>query len=137
LASLDVEENARAKDAPTKAPKGQSSADIMQHAGKKNYKPKQTTQFKKNMMINMDEVVCFVCGENEHFIKCRNRKDKKNQPGQKSANVTIGDPRGSGYDNLSYIFSICQSNDWWIDTRVNIHVCIDISIFSSYEKASS
>jgi hypothetical protein len=47
--------------------------------------------------------------------------------------VTIGDPSGSGYDNLSYIFFVCQSNDWWIDTWANIHVCSDISMFSSYQ----
>jgi DnaJ-class molecular chaperone len=68
---------------------------MMQHARKKNYKPNQTTQDKKKMM-NMDEVVCFVCDENGHFTKkCNNCKGKKNQPGQKSANVNIGDPSGS------------------------------------------
>ena len=29
--------------------------------------------------------------------------------------------------------SICQSTDWWIDTGANIHVCADISLFSSYQ----
>ena len=42
--------------------------------------------------MNMDEVVCFVCEETGHFAKkCKNRKGKKNQPGQKYANVTFGD----------------------------------------------
>ena len=85
--------------------------------------------------MNMDEVICFICGENGHFAeKCKNCKGKKNQPGQKSANVTIGNPSGgSRYGNLPSIFSTCQSNDWWIDTGANIHVCIDISMFSSYQ----
>ena len=78
--------------------------------------------------------MCYVCGENGHFAKkCHNRKGKKIQQGQKSANVTIGDPSGSGYGNLPSIFSVCQSNDWWIDTGASIHVCTDISMFSSYQ----
>ena len=78
--------------------------------------------------------MCYVCGENGHFAKkCHNRKGKKIQQGQKSANVTIGDPSGgSGYGNLPSVFSVCQSNDWWIDTGANIHICADISMFSSY-----
>jgi len=47
--------------------------------------------------------------------------------------VTIVDPSGSGYGNLPSIFSLCQSNDWWIDTGANIHVCTDISMFSYYQ----
>ena len=131
LAGLDVEEKARAKDAPPTAPKGQSSANMTQQTRKKNQKGKgkaaQTTQFKKKKMN-----ICFICG---HFAKkCKNRKGKKNQPGQKSANVTIRNPNGgSRYGNLPSIFSTCQSNDWWIDIGVNIHVCTDISTFSSYQ----
>jgi len=81
--------------------------------------------------MNMDEVVCFICGENGHFAKkCKNHKGKKNQPGHKSTNVTIGNPSGSGYNNyLPSVFSVFQSNDWWIDTGANIHVCTDISMF--------
>jgi len=106
----------------------------MQQARKNKQKANQTTQFKKKM--NMDEVVCFVCGETGHFAKkCKNRTGKKNQPGQKSANVTIGDPNGSRYGNLPIVFSLCQSNDWWMDTGANIHVCTDISMFSSYQVA--
>jgi hypothetical protein len=90
---------------------------MMQHAGKKNYRSNQTTQFKKKKKMNVDEIVCFVCDENRHFAKkCKNHKGKKNQPGQKSANMTIGNPSGSGYNNLPYIFYVCQCNNWWLDT---------------------
>jgi hypothetical protein len=86
--------------------------------------------------MNMDEVVCLVCGETRHFAKkCKNRKGKKNQPGQKSANVTVGDPSGSRYSNLPSVFPICQYNDWWINIESNIHVCTNISMFSSYQVA--
>ncbi|EEE60631.1 hypothetical protein OsJ_14063 [Oryza sativa Japonica Group] len=54
----------------------------------------------------------------------------------KSANVTIGNTRdGSGYDNLPSGFSVNQSTNWWIDIGANVHVCADISLFSSYQVA--
>ena len=40
----------------------------------------------------------------------------------------------SGYDNLLHtVLSVCHTPDWWIDTGANIHVCADISLFSSYQ----
>jgi len=109
---------------------------MMQQTIKNKQKVVQTTQFKKKMM-NMDEVMCFVCGESRQFgKKCKNRKGKKNQQGEKFANVTIGDPSGSMYINsLPSAFFVCQSNDWSINTGVNIHVFTDISMFSSYQVA--
>jgi hypothetical protein len=70
--------------------------------------------------------IYLVCGENGHFAKkCKNHKGKKNQQGQKSANMTIDDPSGGfRYGNLPSVFSTCQSNVWWIDTGVNIFVLI-------------
>ena len=48
--------------------------------------------------------------------------------------MTIGDPSGFGYGNyLPSVFSVFQSNDWGIDTGANIHVCTDISMFSSVD----
>jgi hypothetical protein len=38
LAGLDVEEKAQAKDAPPRAPEGQSSPNVMQQAGKHKLK---------------------------------------------------------------------------------------------------
>lgn len=39
----------------------------------------------------------------------------------------------SGYGTIPTIILMCHSNDWWIDTGANIHVCADISLFSSYQ----
>jgi hypothetical protein len=39
-----------------------------------------------------------------------------------------------GYGNfLPTVLSVCSSPEWWIDTGANIHVCADISMFSSYQ----
>jgi hypothetical protein len=34
---------------------------------------------------------------------------------------------------LSTVLSVYHSPEWWIDTGANIHVCADISLFSSYQ----
>ena len=38
-----------------------------------------------------------------------------------------------GYSNLSIVLSVFQSTSWWFDTSANVHVCADISLFSSYQ----
>jgi hypothetical protein len=39
-----------------------------------------------------------------------------------------------GYGNsLPIVLSVCHSPEWWIDTRTNIHMCVDASLFSSYQ----
>lgn len=35
----------------------------------------------------------------------------------------------TGYDNMPSVLFVCQSTKCWIDTSVNIHVCVDISCF--------
>jgi hypothetical protein len=54
---------------------------------------------------------------------------------KKSANMVIGETAGtSRYGNiLPTILLVCHSPEWWIDTSANIHVCADISLFSSYQ----
>jgi hypothetical protein len=40
----------------------------------------------------------------------------------------------SRYGNiLPTVLSVYYSPEWWIDTSANIHVCADISLFSSYQ----
>jgi hypothetical protein len=40
----------------------------------------------------------------------------------------------AGYGNfLPTVLSVYSSPEWWIDTSANIHVCADISMFSSYQ----
>ena len=137
IGTLDVEEKARAKDTRGKGVIGSSSANLVQKnnfnaQNKKKKKPpqnqtktKQTTTFKKKK-----KGVCFVCESPDHFAgQCPNRK------GKKSANMVISEAGGtSGYGNsLPTVLSVCYSPEWWIDTGANIHVCADISLFSSYQ----
>jgi hypothetical protein len=40
----------------------------------------------------------------------------------------------SRYGNiLPTVLSVCHSPEWWINAGANIHVCADISLFSSYQ----
>jgi hypothetical protein len=49
--------------------------------------------------------------------------------------MVIGETAGtSRYGNiLPTILSVCHSPEWCIDIGANIHVCADISLFSSYQ----
>ncbi|KAK1670460.1 hypothetical protein QYE76_058619 [Lolium multiflorum] len=105
IASLDVEEKARAKD--NEKGEGQSSANMVQ---KKPYsknkgnnkpsfnKPMKTTTFKKKKMINKADLSCFTCGETGHFSKdCPERADRKKKARQVNS-VTASN--ADGYGNL-------------------------------------
>ncbi|KAK1610723.1 hypothetical protein QYE76_034396 [Lolium multiflorum] len=106
IASLDVEEKARAKDTTEKG-EGQSSANMVQ---KKLYsknkgnnkpsfnKPMKTITFKKKKMINKADLSCFTCGETGHFSKeCPERADRKKKARQ--FNMVIAS-NADGYGNL-------------------------------------
>jgi hypothetical protein len=101
-----------------------------------NSKPKQTTTFKKKKK-KKDEG-CFMCRSLDHWVKkCPNHKGRKSQPEQKTANMVVsssGDGT-SGYGNVSYVILVFQSSTWWIDSGVNVHMCSDASLFSSYQVA--
>jgi hypothetical protein len=79
-----------------------------------------------------------VCGSPDHYAKkCPNHKGRKPQPEQKTSNMVVSSSGGgtSGYGNLSYVLSVFQSTTWWLDSGVNVHVCSDASLFSSYQVA--
>jgi hypothetical protein len=131
VTTLDVEEKARSKDVPRSTQDGPSNANVMDGkfgSGKKNDKSwkgkaKQTTGFKKKK--NKEDLTCFVCGEPGHIArKCCHRKGKKG--GQKIANVTVGEAKGSGY--VPEILRACRTTDWWMDIGVDVHVCFNITL---------
>jgi hypothetical protein len=103
-----------------------------------NNKPKQTTTFKKKKNNNKEDEGCFICGSPDHWAKkCLTRKGRKPQPEQNTANIVVSSSGGetSVYSNLLYVLSVFQSTTWWFDTGANIHLCLDASLFSSYQVA--
>ena len=58
----------------------------------------------------------------------RDRKGKK-----KNINFVTTSNADDGYGNLPTVLLVFQSLSWWVDTGANIHVCADISMFSSYQ----
>jgi hypothetical protein len=146
IGSLDVEERARSKDTHGKGVET-SSANMVQNKNsnashkKKNKqqnatKPKQAASFKrKNKCVG-----CFICGSTDHWASgCPNRKfkqEKKPAQEKKTASMVVSETikRTLGYGNLlPTVLSMCQSPEWWANTGANIHVCADISLFSSYQ----
>jgi hypothetical protein len=93
---------------------------------------------KKKKEEEEDDDGCFVCGSPDHWVKkCPNHKGRKSLPEQKTANMIVSRSVGgtSGYGNLPYVLLVFQSTTWWLDSSVNIHVCYDASLFSSYQVA--
>jgi hypothetical protein len=135
IASLDVEEKARAKDGRSKAAEGQTSANIVQKShgkgkgkGKKT-KLQPTTTFKKKKFKEGQGY--FVCGSTDHWAKkCPHRKGRKPSPEQKTANtVTMAGVETSGYNSIPSAFSVFQSTSWWLDTGANVHVFLMLPYF--------
>jgi hypothetical protein len=105
IATLGVEEDARAKDTHgKKAHEEGSSANLVQkknfHAAQRKKKNKpavkpKTATFKKKGK-EKEKGLCFVCGASDHWAKeCPDRKDKQ----KKTANMVVSESGGSGYGN--------------------------------------
>ena len=89
------------------------------------------TTFKKGKKKDKKRDGCFTCGLEEHRANNFPNKYKKLGQDSKSVNVTLSNNDGaSGYGNLFTVLLVCQSTDWWVDTRANMHVCADVSLFS-------
>jgi hypothetical protein len=146
IGSFDVEKRARAKDTRGKgvetsnANMVQKNSNATHNSKRKNKqqnatKPKQIASFKKKNK----GASCFVCGSTDHWTSaCLDRKfkqEKKLAQEKKTVNMVVSETEGtSGYGNLlPTILPVCQSPEWWADTGANIHVCADISLFSSYQ----
>jgi hypothetical protein len=145
IATLDVEEKARAKDTRGKTIAGPSSSNFVQRGNPKfqnnqNKRKKPSQNLPKAKEVNGPNKkkrppggACYTCGSPDHFAaKCLDRKDRKSP---KEANMVVSKGGGtSGYGNfLPTVISVCFSPDCWIYTGANIDVCADISMFSSYQ----
>jgi hypothetical protein len=143
IATLDVEEKARAKNTRGKTIAAPSSANFVQRGNPKfqnnqnkrkkpsENPPKVKEADRPSKKKRKQGGACYTCGSPDHFAaKCPDRKDRK---APKTENMVVSEGGGTtGYGNfLPTILSVCSSPEWWIDSGANIHVCADISMFSS------
>jgi hypothetical protein len=90
----------------------------------------ETTTTFKNKKKDTYEMSYFTCGELGHFAKdCPKHADRK----EKKVNLVTATNVNDGYGSLPTVLSVFQSPSWWLDTGANIHVCVDVSLFSSYQ----
>jgi len=151
IASLDVEEKARAKDAPSVTDDDNSRVNYTnapQRRNKKNpkeyaHKPKGKIDKGNGKKTGKSQSGCFECGKPGHFARnCRYKKrnekvQKDNTAAQTEAkvNMVIDEAEVARcVSNISERFGECQSTDWWVDTGATVHVCSDRSLFSSFQE---
>jgi hypothetical protein len=150
-----VEEKAREKDTHPQGDEGSSSANVVQNKNFQSHKskdknnnksdgkgkfdwknkPSQSTNIKKKK-TDKKKGACHVCGDSGHWApSCPNRFDKHHGKSGKTANVVISDVemKDFGYGIVPTVLLVCHSPNWWIYTGANVHVCYDISMFSSYK----
>jgi hypothetical protein len=130
----NVEEKAREKDTRGKTTTGPSSVNFVQRGNPKfNNNQNKRKKPSQNPPKAKEADGPNIKKRKHHFAtKCPDRKDRK---APKTANMVVSEGGGTmGYGNfLPTVLSVCSSPEWWIDTGANIHVCADISMFSSYK----
>jgi len=135
IGSSNVEEKARAKDIHgKKIVERNSSAHVVQKNSQNSHKKKFKQEFKQKNTVPFNNKK-----ENKEKgnvaspgIMLRSARRASGSP-KKYANMVEADGGTSGYGNLlPTVLLVCHSPDWWVDTGANIHVCADISLFSSY-----
>ncbi|KAK1662527.1 hypothetical protein QYE76_050686 [Lolium multiflorum] len=123
IASLDVEEKARAKDTTEKG-EGQSSANMVQkkpyNKNKGNNKPSfnkhmDTTTFKKKKMTSKADLSCFTYGETGHFSNdCPERADRKKKTRQVNTVIADTSPTKRTPDEAEELLArISRNHDDW------------------------
>jgi hypothetical protein len=60
-------------------------------------------------------------------------RSERTRKRKKKVHLVTASSADDGYGNFSTVLSVFQSPSWWVDTSANIHVCADISLFSSYQ----
>ena len=71
-------------------------------------------------------------GKPRHYA--REYEEARWKLNKKTTNTVETDVGTTRYGNLlPTILSVCHSPDWLVDTGANIHMCADISLFSSYQ----
>lgn len=97
-------------------------------------KPMKITSFKKKK-FNKAELECYAYGKPGHFSKeCLERANHREKKSSKTFNMVTAS-NTDGYVNLPIVLSVFQSSSWWIDSGANVHVCANISFFTSYQVA--
>jgi hypothetical protein len=136
-AAINVEERGRASNRPSL----QVHANNVEQGGcgksqKKNSPPQNQNKPKpKNMKKKKEDFICFVSGLPGHTARrCRDRKGKGPPPQRKEGNVVVNSTP-DGY--VPQAFMASPSNDWWIDSGATVQICVDQTLFSSFQGCSS
>nr|XP_020167872.1 uncharacterized protein LOC109753372 [Aegilops tauschii subsp. strangulata] len=118
IASLDVEEKARAKDTTETGGEVQPTANMVQrYPHNKNKgtnkpvfnKPTKTTTFKKKK-FNKVELDCYACGKPRHLsAECPERADHKGETSSKTVNMVTAS-NTDGYGNLPIVLSVASDS---------------------------
>ncbi|KAL8088682.1 hypothetical protein AgCh_038452 [Apium graveolens] len=134
-----------------KRQKGEVSVVTVGQKRKVVTKKANTKPYKNKAKKPMANKPCWSCGRVGHWSKdCPSKKagvvaqantvlglGTTNGP---VANMVIGEVVASGTDDgyVTYnpvLLSTYLSHEWLIDTRANVHICADISLFVSYQQS--